>query len=222
MTFDLAAIPTNIDMIHAILVLSTLLFAVLFFIKNAKVIEKEITVEKIVEIEKPVEIIKEIEIIKEVEVIKEVEKVVEVIKEIEKIVTIETAPVLKENSNDAALQLLSLLQQESRFIDFVQEDLSGYSDEEIGGAARVIHSGSQKVLNSYFSLSPVRSEEEESRITLPEGFNASEVRLTGNVVGSAPFTGTLVHKGWKVDETKLPKMAIDHNANIVASAEVEL
>lgn len=104
----------------------------------------------------------------------------------------------------------------------MQEDLKGFADAEIGAAARVIHEGGQKVLNEYFRFAPVREEEEESRITLPKGFNASEVRLTGNVVGEAPFTGTLIHRGWKVTDVKLPKLAEGHDANIVAAAEVEL
>ena len=70
---------------------------------------------------------------------------------------------------------------------------------------RVVHAGSQKTLNNYFSLSPIRTEDEESPITLAAGFNASAVRLTGNVVGEAPFTGTLIHKGWKVDSCHLPQ-----------------
>jgi len=130
--------------------------------------------------------------------------------------------VLKEHSPAAALQLLSLLQQEARFIDFVQEDLAAYSDADIGAAARVVHEGSKKAVNEYFTLAAVREEIEESRVTLNEGFNAAEVRLTGNVVGQAPFTGTLVHRGWKVTEVKLPKLAEGHDAHVIAPAEVEL
>ncbi len=132
------------------------------------------------------------------------------------------APKLKEATPDAALQLLSLLQQEARFVDFVREDLAGFSDADIGAAARVVHEGSRKALDEYFKLEPVRSEDEETRITLPEGFNAHEVRLTGNVVGKAPFTGTLVHRGWKVAEVKLPKLAEGHDTRVIAPAEVEL
>ena len=131
-------------------------------------------------------------------------------------------PVLKETGPEAALQLLTLLQQDARFIDFIHEDLTGFSDADVGAAARVVHEGSKKALNNYFEFSPVRSEEEESRITLAEGFNASEVTLTGNVTGRAPFTGTLIHKGWKVTETKLPKVSEGHDTSIVAPAEVEL
>jgi hypothetical protein len=129
---------------------------------------------------------------------------------------------LKEAGPDAALQLLTLLQQDARFIDFIQEDLSAYSDADIGAAARVVHEGSKKTLNSYFDFSPIRSEEEETRLTLEAGFNPSEVRLTGNVVGEAPFTGTLIHKGWKIAKVKLPKLAEGHDTRIIAPAEVEL
>jgi hypothetical protein len=132
------------------------------------------------------------------------------------------APQLKTASPDAALQLLALLQQDARFIDFIQEDLTGFSDADIGAAARVVHEGGRKVLNDYFSLTAVRDEQEESRITLAEGFDATAVRLTGNVIGQAPFTGTLVHRGWRVTEVRLPKLAEGHDAHIVAPAEVEL
>ena len=131
-------------------------------------------------------------------------------------------PQLKQAVPDAALQLLSLLQQEARFIDFLQEDLKGFSDADIGAVARVVHEGGQKVLADYFTLEAVRKEEEESRITLPEGFNATEVRLTGNVIGQPPFSGTLVHRGWRAMEVRLPKLAEGHDASVIAPAEVEL
>ena len=131
-------------------------------------------------------------------------------------------PVLKVNSPDAALQLLSLLQQEARFVDFLNEDLKGYSDAEIGAVARVVHEGGKKTLQQYFKLQAVRAEEEESKVTLPAGFNAAEVRVTGNVVGQPPFNGTLVHRGWRVTEVNLPKLAEGHDAHIIVPAEVEL
>lgn len=123
---------------------------------------------------------------------------------------------------DAALQVLTLLQQGGRFIDFIHEDLSAYSDADVGAAARVVHDGSKKVIAEYFTLAPVRSEQEETQLSLPAGFDAAETRLTGNVVGEPPFRGTLVHRGWKAVEVKLPKLAAGHDANIIAPAEVEL
>ncbi len=130
--------------------------------------------------------------------------------------------VLKEATPDAALQLLGLLQQEARFIDFIKEDIASFSDADIGIAARVVHEGCNKAINEHFTLAAVRSEQEGSKITLPEGFDAATVRLTGNIVGTAPFTGTLVHKGWQVTGIRLPKLTSGHNAAIVAPAEVEL
>ncbi len=130
--------------------------------------------------------------------------------------------LFKESTPDAALQLLGLLQREARLIDFVQEDLTGHADADVGAAARLVHEGCRKVLAAHFTFSPVRTEEEGRRITLPAGFDASAVRLTGNVVGQAPFTGTLSHRGWRVTEVRLPQRAEHHDASIVAQAEVEL
>ena len=122
----------------------------------------------------------------------------------------------------AALQLLGLLQREARFVDFVEEDIATYSDAEIGAAGRVVHEGCRKVLREHFPMAPVRSEAEGSRITLPAGFDAAAVRLTGNVVGQAPFTGTLGHRGWRVTGSTLAQLAPGHDASVVAQAEVEL
>jgi len=122
----------------------------------------------------------------------------------------------------AALQLLGLLQQDGRFVDFIQEDIAGFSDAEIGAAARVVHEGCRKVMREHFTLAAVRGESEGARVTLERGFDAATLRLTGNVVGEPPFTGTLTHKGWIAMETKLPKLAAGHNVKILAPAEVEL
>ena len=132
------------------------------------------------------------------------------------------SPTLRETSTDSALQLLGLLQQEGRLVDFLQEDVSAYSDADIGGAARVVHEGCRKTLFEHLSIEPVRSEDEGVRITLAEGFNASEVRLTGNVVGKPPFSGTLMHRGWRVSVVNLPQLAEGHAVQVLAPAEVEL
>lgn len=125
-------------------------------------------------------------------------------------------------SNESALQLLSLLQQNARLIDFFRQDLEGHDDADIGAAARIVHSGGRKTLDDYFAIEPVRTEEEESRVTLEEGYDAAAVRLSGQISGSAPYTGTLVHRGWKVVDVRLPAVADGHNSRILAPAEVEL
>ena len=132
------------------------------------------------------------------------------------------AATLRTAEPESALQLLGLLQQEARLIDFLQEDLKGYSDADVGAAARVVHEGGRRLLGEYIQLASVRSEAEESRITLPAGFDTASVRLTGNVTGQAPFTGTLIHRGWKVETLTLPALAEGRSLRIIAPAEVEL
>lgn len=151
-------------------------------------------------------------------------QVVEKIIEVEKIVQAPAAEpiVLKEATPDAALQLLSLLQKEARFIDFIQENVNAFSDAEVGAAARVVHQGCSKVIGEHFTLAAVSADTEGNRVTLPAGFDAACYRLTGNIVGQAPFNGTLVHKGWKVADMHLPKMTEGHDPRIIAPAEVEL
>lgn len=132
------------------------------------------------------------------------------------------APVRATANVDAALQLLALLQRESRFVDFLQEDIAAYSDADVGGAARLLHGGARKVLMDTFDLEAVRTEAEGSRLTLPAGFDAAAVRVTGNVVGQPPFTGTLQHKGWRVTAVRLPALTAGHDTRVIAPAEVEL
>jgi hypothetical protein len=132
------------------------------------------------------------------------------------------AASLRSAEPESALQLLGLFQQEARLIDFLKEDLKGFSDAEVGAAARVVHEGGRRLLNDYVRLAPVRSETEESRITLVAGFDTASVRLTGNVTGQPPFTGTLVHRGWQVESLELPALAEGRKLGIIAPAEVEL
>ncbi|MFP6562134.1 DUF2760 domain-containing protein [Paraburkholderia sp. B3] len=132
------------------------------------------------------------------------------------------APVIAAASPDSALQLLGLLQRNARFVDFVEEDIAGYSDADIGAAARLVHEGCRSTLREHFTIRPVRDEAEGSRVTLPEGFDATAVRLTGNVVGTAPFTGNIAHRGWRVADVKLPKLVKTHDVTVIAPAEVEL
>lgn len=131
-------------------------------------------------------------------------------------------PSLRAAQTDAALQLLALLQREGRFVDFVKEDVSAFSDAEIGAAARVVHDGCARALAEHLELEPVRREAEESRITLAAGFAATGVRVTGNVRGEPPFSGTLRHRGWRVSKAHLPQLAEGHDVSVIAPAEVEL
>lgn len=130
--------------------------------------------------------------------------------------------ILKEASPDAALQLLGMLQRDARLIDFATEDLSAYSDADIGAAARVVHAGCRKVLDQYFTFEPAMPGADGDAVTLAAGFDAQRVRLTGNVAGQPPFRGTLRHHGWVVSSTRLPVQAASVDARVIAAAEVEL
>lgn len=125
-------------------------------------------------------------------------------------------------STDSALQLLALLQREGRFVDFLEEDVASFADADIGAAARVVHAGCRKAVREHVKLEAVRGEDEGARITLPDPLDAASVKLTGNVQGKGPYTGTLRHKGWRAAEITLPTAVAGHDARILAQAEVEL
>lgn len=128
----------------------------------------------------------------------------------------------KPPTTEPALQLLALLQREGRFVDFLEEDVSSFSDADIGAAARVVHAGCRKALREHLSLEPVRAENEGAKVTLEDGFPADQVKLTGNVSGKAPYTGTLRHRGWRAASLTLPTAVDGHDPRILAQAEVEL
>jgi hypothetical protein len=127
-----------------------------------------------------------------------------------------------ERVHASALALLGSLQREGRFVDFLQQDVAGFSDEEIGAAARVVHGGCRKVLEQYFQLEPAAREAEGSPFTVPQGFDPQRIRLTGKVAGQPPFRGTLRHHGWVAAEIRLPVLSEVMDLRVLAPAEVEL
>jgi hypothetical protein len=132
------------------------------------------------------------------------------------------APAPEPPSPTAALQLLALLQREGRLVDFLEQDIVPFSDAEIGAAVRVVHEGCRKALRGHAKLAPVMKEDEGATVTVPLGFNPAEVKLSGNVQGSAPYKGTLRHKGWRASDLSLPTPVKGHDATVIAPAEVEL
>lgn len=134
----------------------------------------------------------------------------------------EEPPRLHAAPTESALQLLGLLQREGRLMDFLMEDMSGYSDAEIGAAARVVHDQCRKALVMHVKIERIRAEAEGSRVTVPAGFSASEVRLVGHLTGQAPFTGVLTHAGWRALDVELPELSDGHDVRVIAPAEVEL
>jgi hypothetical protein len=122
------------------------------------------------------------------------------------------------------VSFLALFQEKGRLIDFLMEDISSFSDAQVGAAARVVHSGCAAVLKENFAVCPVRDEREGDRVSVPAGYAADEYRLIGRIAGEAPFSGTLVHRGWKTGEVKLPRLVRRDGDRLptIAPAEVEL
>ena len=134
-------------------------------------------------------------------------------------------PMLEAAPTGADLRVLIVLQRDGRLVDFLQEDIDHYSDDQVGAAVRDIHRGCRKVLRDYMTVEPVYQEAEETPVTVPYGFDPNAIRLMGNVTGNPPFRGVLKHKGWKVKTVKLPVLPGGASANdgsILAPAEVEI
>lgn len=126
------------------------------------------------------------------------------------------------SQRDGALALLALLQRDGRLIDFLREPLDGFSDADIGAAARDVHRGCKKVLDQVFTLEAVLPGEDDSKVTVPKGFDPAEVRIIGEAKGEPPFTGALRHHGWRAERAQLPTLAEGVDRAIVAPAEVEV
>jgi hypothetical protein len=125
-------------------------------------------------------------------------------------------------SASPALSLLALFQREGRLVDFLEQDITAFGDAEIGAVARVVHDGCAKALHDHMKIEPVRDEEEGAPVTLEAGFSPSEIKLSGNVGGSAPYNGILRHRGWRAADASLPTPVAGHDERILAPAEVEL
>jgi len=132
-------------------------------------------------------------------------------------------PEPKARARSEAITLLATLQREARFVDFVKEPLGGYSDAQIGAAARDVHRDCAKVLDRLFAIVAVLDQEDGSEVEVPAGFDAGRYRLSGHVAGGPPFRGRLVHHGWEATRCELPAWTGSvAGAGIVAPVEVEM
>jgi Domain of unknown function (DUF2760) len=124
--------------------------------------------------------------------------------------------------SDGALQMLGILQRDARLIDFLMEDISAYSDDQVGAAVRNLHEQCRDSLNRYLSLAPVIDGVEGS-FTKLDSNDPATVKLLGNVPvnGKAPG-GVLRHKGWKAVKIDLPPIVPGSNSIVIAPAEIEI
>lgn len=128
----------------------------------------------------------------------------------------------KTKEDHSHLRLLHLLQNNGRFIDFLKEDISPFSDAQVGAVVRKIHEDCSKSLEDYITIRPVFEDKEGSSVTIPSGYDPSEVKIVGNVTGNTPLKGVLRHKGWKAHKLSLPKQLGENKEEVLAPAEVEV
>ena len=131
-------------------------------------------------------------------------------------------PVPQARPQDGALQILGVLQRDSRLIDFLMEDIAAYSDQQVGTAVRAVHDKCRDSLNLYLKLAPV-IDAVEGDYTKIGARDAAAVKLLGNVpVNGKAAGGLLRHKGWRAEKIDLPPLTSGVGATIIAPAEVEI
>ena len=128
-------------------------------------------------------------------------------------------PKPQSSPADGAVQILGILQRDGRLVDFLMEDISGYSDEQVGAAVRDIQAQCRKSLERYLKLQPVIDGVEDTPVKTA-GLAAGSFKLVGNVPPSGtPPGGLLRHKGWQAAQVDLPA---SKPGDVLAPAEIEV
>lgn len=130
----------------------------------------------------------------------------------------------KGSAEAEVIAFLGRMQEKGRLVDFLMDDISGYPDQDVGQAARVVYEGCRAVLKEHFAIEPLHASAEGSRVTVPQGYRTAEFQLSGRLTGEAPFQGTLLHRGWKVTSARLPKVMTKEEGELptLAPAQVEV
>lgn len=121
-----------------------------------------------------------------------------------------------------AAQALGLLQRGGRLVDFLNEDLSAYSDEQIGAAVREIHRNCHQVILEHFPLRPILDGAEGDVVSVPENLSAPSIRWSGLSAGDPPKSGILQHHGWQLTQVLLPELSDAADPMVVAPAQLEV
>ena len=125
------------------------------------------------------------------------------------------------SASDGALQMLAILQRDSRLVDFLMEDIASYSDDQIGAAVRGLHDQCRDALTRYVQLAPV-IDGVEGAFTRLASIDPASVKLLGNVPPQPPPGGVLRHKGWRCTKVDLPAVHGKQDTHVIAPAEVEI
>jgi hypothetical protein len=124
-------------------------------------------------------------------------------------------------TSDGALQILAILQRDSRLVDFLMEDISGYADDQVGAAVRELHDQCRDAVARYVTLQPVIDGVEGTFAQAPSS-DPNLVKFVGNVPAQPPSGGTLRHKGWRATKVDLPALPAKQDATVIAPAEIEI
>ncbi|HWB86386.1 MAG TPA: DUF2760 domain-containing protein [Bryobacteraceae bacterium] len=125
------------------------------------------------------------------------------------------------HTSDGALQVLGILQRDSRLVDFLMEDISSYTDDQIGAAVRELHDQCRDSISRYVTLQPVIDGVEGTFAKAPVK-DPNVVKFIGNVPATPPAGGILRHKGWRAANVNLPVLAAKQDPTIIAPAEIEI
>ncbi len=124
-------------------------------------------------------------------------------------------------TSDGALQMLGILQRDSRLIDFLMEDISSYSDDQVGAAVRELHNQCRDSMTRYVTLQPV-IDSVEGTFTKAPSKDPNLIKFIGNVPATPPQGGILRHKGWRASKIDLPALGAKQDAAVLAPAEIEV
>ena len=135
--------------------------------------------------------------------------------------------LIAKEKQDAAhkntLTLLSLLQEKGRFVDFIMEDMTSFSDDQVGTAARFVHQGCRKVFQDYFEIVPICAQEEGETISVLEKEATKAYRFVGEG-GESSKNGKVVHRGWQTKKVDLPQLTgvwSQQDLAILSPAEID-
>jgi len=128
-------------------------------------------------------------------------------------------PKPQASAADGAVQMLGILQRDSRLVDFLMEDITAYTDDQVGAAIRDVQVQAKQTLERYLKLQPVIDAVEETTVTTL-GLDSASYKLIGKVPANGKAaSGVLRHRGWKAAHVDLPSAK---SSTILAPAELEV
>jgi hypothetical protein len=128
----------------------------------------------------------------------------------------------KGTAEAEVIAFLGMLQKKGRLIDFLMDDISRHDDATVGAVSRVVYQGCREVLQQHLEIVPLAAVAEGGTLTLPPGYRAIDYELSGKLGGSAPFTGTVEHRGWKVASIRLPRIILSEDGGLPPLAPAQV